>query len=347
MSTDLRAIAARTLAEVPMNTAFARAVVEETVAGELWADRAEDPRAFHAVHPYGMSLVWGDAVDEALDLVVAYLRERADEGQGEWLQVDPRWDAIDWDDTLDAVPFEDHDQLAGGERVVRHTRVNFAFDAGAFWERRDEHLPVEPWQVRRTVRADFDWPGSVVPSEFWPDADTFLANGGGWVLADGPQVAAMAFASYRAGRQVELGIETAPDWRRRAPRDDRRGGHDRQPARLAPDARVVVPRGQRRLVPARDDPGLPPHAPPAVLPRAGRDRAADASVRLAPRRHRPAPATQDRHRRARVARPARLVRNPCDPRRLTARPRGENLARTTSAGGADVRAAARGTARGA
>lgn len=215
MSTDLRAIAARTLAEVPMNTAFARAVVEETVAGELWADRAEDPRAFHAVHPYGMSLVWGEAVDEALDLVVAYLRERADEGQGEWLQVDPRWDAIDWDDTLDAVPFEDHDQLAGGERVVRHTRVNFTFDAGAFWARRDEHLPVEPWQVRRTVRADFDWPGSVVPSEFWPDADTFLANGGGWVLADGPQVAAMAFASYRAGRQVELGIETAPDWQRR------------------------------------------------------------------------------------------------------------------------------------
>ena len=215
MTTDLRALAAQSLAEVPINTAFARAVVDETVEGDLWADRAQDPRAFHAVHPYGMSLVWGPAVDEALDLVVAYLGERAEQGQAEWLQIEPRWDGLDWDGALGAVALEDHDELAGAGRAVRHTRVNFTFDAGAFWEGRDAHLPVEPWQVRRATVADFDWPGSVVPSGFWPDALTFLQNGGGWVGADGDEIAAMAFASYRVDRQVELGIETAPAWRRR------------------------------------------------------------------------------------------------------------------------------------
>ncbi len=214
MSTDLRELAAHALAEVPINTAFARAVVDETVEGDLWADRAEEPRAFHAVHPYGMSLVWGPAVDEALDLVVAYLGERGAAGQGEWLQIEPRWASLDWDGRLGAVAFEDHDELAGAGQVVRHTRVNFTFDRAAFWAERDAHLPTEPWQVRRATADDFEWPGSVVPSGFWPDAQTFLASGGGWVVADGDEVAAMAFASYRVDQQVELGIETAPAWRR-------------------------------------------------------------------------------------------------------------------------------------
>lgn len=213
VSTELREIAARTLAEVPINTGFARAVVDEVVEGELWADRAEDPRAFHAVHPYGMSLVWGPAVDEAFDVVVAYLGERSAAGLGEWLQVEPRWASLDWDGRFGAVPVEDHDEVAAAAQVVRHTRVNFAFDKAAFWAERDAHLPSEPWQVRRATGDDFEWSGSVVPSGFWPDAQAFLAGGGGWVVADGDEVAAMAFAAYRVDQTVELGVETAPQWR--------------------------------------------------------------------------------------------------------------------------------------
>lgn len=53
------------------------------------------------------------------------------------------------------------------------------------------------------------------PSDFWPDAATFLAHGGGWVAEVDGAAAALAFSAFHLGDEVELGIETAPAFRRR------------------------------------------------------------------------------------------------------------------------------------
>lgn len=208
MPAPLHRHAARELDTVPLNVGFARAVVEGTVAGELWADRQDHPRAFHAVHPYGMSLVWGEAVDEAVEHVLARLRSRT---AGEWLQVDPRSD-VDWVAALEAVPLDEH---AGPGRVVAHTRVNFAFDRAAFTAARLGLTAPSGWRARPATAADFTLPGAVVPSGFWPDAPAFLAHGGGWVVTSRDTVGAIAFTSYRVADEVEIGIETAAAWRRR------------------------------------------------------------------------------------------------------------------------------------
>ena len=76
MQQDVRAAARAALAAVPINVGFVRAVLDGTAAGEVWCDRVHAPRAFHVVHPYGMSLVWGDAVDDAFAEVIAHLRAR-------------------------------------------------------------------------------------------------------------------------------------------------------------------------------------------------------------------------------------------------------------------------------
>lgn len=212
---DLGEAARRALADVDCNVGFAALVVDGLPGGDLWADDDDAPRAFHVVHPCGMSLAWGPGLGEAAGVVVRRVLERAARGQGEWLQVDPRWHGLDWDGLLDAVPLgqADADGDADGARpaVVRRTRLNFAFDADAFAVARAD--AVGP--ARRATAADYAWPGGTVPVGFWPDAQAFLARGGGWVAEADGAPAALAFAAMTIGDDVEIGIETLPAFRRR------------------------------------------------------------------------------------------------------------------------------------
>lgn len=211
----VRERARRELDRVPVNTGFARAVLDGAAAGALWCDRAREPRAFHAVHGYGMSLVWGPGVDAAFGAVLARLRGAGSEPapRDEWLQVEPRWAGLGWDVALGAVPFDAPGAAAPGA-TARHVRLNFVHDPRA---RRTTRALPDGWRTRPATEADFGRPGTVVPAGFWPDAAAFLAHGGGLVaerVADGA-VGAIAFASYRTGRDLEIGIETAPACRGR------------------------------------------------------------------------------------------------------------------------------------
>lgn len=206
------------LERVPVNTGFARAVLQGTGGGELWAADADPgdgtPRAWHAVHAYGMSFVWGGAVDEAFDDVAVHLRARAASGREEWLQVEPRWAGLPWDDVLGAVPLADA-VPDGPQRAVRHVRVNFAFDPVRFAAARAERPLPTGVTTRPAVAADHAFPGAVVPAHFWPGAADFLAHGGGAVAEVDGTPAAIAFASFDTDGEIELGIETVPAFRRR------------------------------------------------------------------------------------------------------------------------------------
>lgn len=213
---ELRDAARRALADVDCNVGFAAVVVDGLDRGELWADDDDAPRAFHAVHPCGMSLAWGPRLDDAAEAVVRRVRARAAGGRGEWLQVDPRWHHLDWDGMLGAIPLAEAEGAAP-DGVVRRTRLNFAFDADAFAATLADGAGAFAGLVgaRRATAADFAWPGGTVPVDFWPDAGTFLARGGGWVAAVDGAPAALAFAAMTTGDDVEIGVETLPAFRRR------------------------------------------------------------------------------------------------------------------------------------
>lgn len=197
-----------------MNVNFARAVLADHVDGRLWADSPTAPRVAHSLHPSGMSLVWGDGLGEVVDSLAAHLRDGAYRHRDEWLQVEPRWEHLDWNALLQVEPGIGSPQGAGAQR---YSRVNFRFDRATFEARHGGARTPAGYALRPMTAQEFDLPGvGVVPSAYWRDAAQFLAHGGGWCIEQGGVVAAIAFTSFRFGDELEIGVETHPAHRGRS-----------------------------------------------------------------------------------------------------------------------------------
>jgi RimJ/RimL family protein N-acetyltransferase len=196
------------LQRVPINHLFARSVLERKVVGQAWVDRAEAPTLAHVIHPYGMTLLFGnaDAIDPAV--LKAHLLGLGTDGVDRWLQASPQAlpPLVDrWLDVAPAAP----DEAPGGPRVQLYTRQNFRFDAQCPAAQRDPAPLPAGVRLRPLVAGDFALPDiAVSPHKFWTDAEQFLAHGGGWAVDSDGELAAMAFTSFRFDRQLEIGVET-------------------------------------------------------------------------------------------------------------------------------------------
>lgn len=199
------------LSEVALNCGFARAVREGLVPGRLWVDDPASPRIAHVVHHYGMSLVWGN--DAAIDPLIEHLRAGDYRKEDEWLQIDPRWTSVNWDELLRAAPY-DFNAAVVGSQAQRFNRVNFRFDEKLFLTRPERQPLPQGWSLRVADARDFELTGmGVAPRAFWRDAEQFIANGGGVCAVKDGAVGAIAFASFRFDSELEIGIETRSAFR--------------------------------------------------------------------------------------------------------------------------------------
>lgn len=203
------------LRRVPINHLFARSVLERKVDGAAWADRADAPALVHVVHPYGMTLLFGDAqaVDPAA--LKAHLLAAGANGADRWLQASPGTLPPLLDRLFDAAPAAP-DEAPGGPKVQRYMRQNSRFDALCPAARREPAPLAEGVRLRPLVAGDFALPGiAVSPHRFWNDAGQFLAHGGGWAVECDGELASMAFTSFRFDAQLEIGVETRAPYRGR------------------------------------------------------------------------------------------------------------------------------------
>lgn len=203
------------LRRVPINTLFARTVLEQRVAGAVWADRRDQPSLFHVIHPYGMTLLFGDARGTAPDALKAHLLAQGAKRRDTWLQAGSEPLSALLDDLLE-VEWAAADQQPGGPRVQRYTRSNFVFDPQRYAAKRSALAPHERFAVRPMLAAEFALADiGVSPHQFWTSADQFFAHGGGWCLERDGALASMAFSSFRFDHQLEIGVETRSNYRGR------------------------------------------------------------------------------------------------------------------------------------
>jgi RimJ/RimL family protein N-acetyltransferase len=194
------------LLRIPINRLFARSVLEGHVDGCVWADRPNEPRLVHIIHPYGMSLLFGDLACVARAALRAHLLQVRRRRGDLWLQPAPGVSADVLDELLEA---ETSERPPGGPRVQRYTRSNFRYDAEHGAERRTRRGRPGPICLRRLRADEFALPDiSVSPHMFWRDFDQFVAHGGGWAIEYDGELVSMAFASFRFDLQLEIGVET-------------------------------------------------------------------------------------------------------------------------------------------
>jgi hypothetical protein len=207
------------LKEVTFNNLFARSVVEQHVDGKVYTDNLKHPKAFYVIHPYGMSLLYGNVSDDFFRSAVKdHLLGCNGRKKGEWLQVFPsdleyRIDNIIGNKmrTFDSSQDQDHSSSA----VVKHQRVNFKFNHHKFGQFKKK-VNLNDYSFCIVDKYLFnETSGSVVPNNFWNNASEFLRHGVGISLMVEGQAVAVAFSAFMHDDMLELGMETKAESRRR------------------------------------------------------------------------------------------------------------------------------------
>lgn len=209
------------LDQVKINTLFARAVLQKCVPGSVFVDTLDTPRTFYVVHPYGMSLLFGDAGNEEFNrsLYDYITNKTGTRKHAEWLQGDP---SGAWSPLIDSMLAAHNSTLTGngdeseGEdprRIQRNTRVNFSFDREAYLAARERFFQQDADLVRTGKEQFQAQAGAVLPRYFWRDEEHFLTDGVGYSILEGGETASTAFAACRTEHELEIGIETAGAYR--------------------------------------------------------------------------------------------------------------------------------------
>ncbi len=205
------------LMKVTINNLFARSVVEHKVTGKVFVDNPDDPKTFYVVHPYGMSLLFGDCNNDAFNksfldysLNVNHVRDTY-----EWMQAFPgNWDIV-LNELFKGSLIKSAENKAKKETgiIELNTRVNFKFNHDQYLNFRKINLDPDIKIVRTDKQIFRDMQGSVVPFYFWDSEGDFLKNGVGFSLFYNDKLASTAYSSYIHDDKFELGIETFPEFR--------------------------------------------------------------------------------------------------------------------------------------
>ena len=205
------------LARVSINNLFARSVIKHHVDGIVHADSDSKPSAFHVVHPYGMSLLFGSTANRSFNRqFTKYMLNRTERlNRSEWLQAYPER----WNHLISKMLANKLVKVSGEICVEKETsvfefsRVLFKFDPNLFI-RNKVVFRFPGINIRRTDPDVFQtMSGHVIPRFFWKDASQFSRNGIGFSAYTNNNAISTAFSSFLHGNKLEIGIETVPEFR--------------------------------------------------------------------------------------------------------------------------------------
>lgn len=208
------------LKKVTINNLFARSVVEHRVEGKVYVDNVSEPNCYYVVHPYGMSLLYGQLSKDYLssELTGYLVGTNSLRKTDEFLQIYPLELEERIDDALGERLFhqglnKDYDQTV--HAVVKHKRINFTFNRKKFAEYLSQ-ADLDSYRFLSVDKKLFEqMEGSVVPQKFWNNYSDFARYGVGFSLLSGNIPVAVAFSSFSHDNMLELGMETAVDHRQR------------------------------------------------------------------------------------------------------------------------------------
>ncbi len=205
------------ISQVTINNLFARAVIEKRVSGSIYVDHLNEPKTFYVVHPYGMSLLFGNSNNEEFNYCFKYyaLNVNKNRNEHEWMQAFPdSWDTV-LNDLFKDYLIHSHSNFWQIEYNVieLNTRVNFKFNSIQYLKLNQNNINEEIEIIRTDKEIFKEMKGSVVPFNFWDSSDDFYNHGIGFSLFYRNKLVSTAYSSFIHDNKLELGIETVPKYR--------------------------------------------------------------------------------------------------------------------------------------
>ena len=204
------------LKKVSINNLFARTVVEKHLQGKIFVDNVNSPTTFYIVHPYGMSLLFGNPDNYEFNCQFREYALNKDKSRNkyEWMQVFPD----SWDDKLkdlfgsDLIKYSDNSNNEK-DKVELNGRANFKFNPDAYFAFKQSNPKIN-YKIVRTDKEIFNqMKGTVVPMFFWDNAEDFCNYGIGFSLFYDNKLTSTAYSAYIHDNYLELGIETVEEFR--------------------------------------------------------------------------------------------------------------------------------------
>lgn len=204
------------LKKVPINILFAHSVIEKRVSGEVYVNNIEEPSTFYILHPYGLSLLFGDSSNKEFNTNFKEyaLNTLANRDTHEWMQVSHS----DWDMVLNQlfenkiVKSSDNINRVETGIIELNTRVNFKFNQTKYINRKQKDIDSNI-KICQTDKQIFrDMKGNVIPLNFWDNAEDFYENGIGFSLFLNDKLASTAYSAFIRKNKLEIGIETIAEF---------------------------------------------------------------------------------------------------------------------------------------
>jgi GNAT superfamily N-acetyltransferase len=205
------------LQKVELNNLFARSVIENRIAGKVYVYDKINPKTFYVLHPYGMSLLFGDSGNENFNnLLLQYaLNRNQSRNKSEWMQAFPAsWDIV-LTELFKEYVIKSNDNHSKKETgiIELNTRLNFTFNKQRYLSS-EKTIDIPGTEIVQTGQKQYrEIKGTVIPSYFWKDENDFLENGIGYSLLYKGELAATAYAAFIINNKLEIGIETVDTYR--------------------------------------------------------------------------------------------------------------------------------------
>jgi len=205
------------LKKVEINHLFAEAVLLGHVRGTVYVDKGVNPSTFYVMHPYGMSLLFGNTGNEEFNtwLLGHALNDFNSRNRYEWLQAYPeKWNHeinTMWKKYL--VKPEDNNHRVTEPRIEVNTRVNFKFNKSTYLNFKENRQLAAGNTIRTTPEIFENMQGSVIPVHFWDNVTDFSKQAVAYSVLVGGKVASTAFSAFIINDQLEIGIETSEAFR--------------------------------------------------------------------------------------------------------------------------------------
>jgi RimJ/RimL family protein N-acetyltransferase len=220
------------LDRIPINTFFARAILDKKVHGKIYVDNQPSPAAGLFFHPYGMLLLCGRTDNAKFNKEVAQFMLDNQSGKTLWLQAYPdEWsrqielllgsklryyvDILTDKNNKKKTPEQLEEEISRlmNEKVIKWTRVNFTFNKQKYLAR-PKVVPQEGLIIRKVDQYIYDtFFGAVVPRAFWDSYDDFNKNGIGFGLMQDRITLSVCFSAFVVRKYLEIGIETNEKYR--------------------------------------------------------------------------------------------------------------------------------------